>query len=137
MITLEIAQKYGVPTPETCKELGFEPCNMYWHISENNQHWALCLKGGTVIQNTNGYYFSDDLIVYNAPQMHEIAQLLPCEDKYTGAYIVLNGNYLACSHAKYEKCVTIYKYMNVMVENHHYAEAYAQLYIKLKKENIL
>ncbi len=58
--------------------------------------------------------------------MHEILPLLPLY------HLNIQAHYI-----EWEGLYEDEKYIEVKVENHHYAEAYAQMYIKLKKEGLV
>jgi len=141
---LAIAKKYGVPLPETCIELKgninfYKSLNnlypeidlhpktvYYWYRVKNTNKWFL--DTDFTSEQTHGGYSPSDVEVLPAPQMHEIAPLLP---PFISVGIKC-GFVLAKDTLSYGSC-----YYNTPIHDHHYAQAYAELYLKLKPENLL
>ena len=85
--------------------------------------------------NTEAIYCQDDIQEIEgipAPQMHEIAPLLPpfSNSSYQTVFQKTLKNELVY-------CENVEERLFVSVENHHYAQAYAELFIKLKEKNLL
>jgi len=147
MTTQEIAIKYGVPMPETCKELDWK--------QETIMRWAVCQYTGRVLiyarrLNTFGsvvYFGLDGEFAHNyyyfvfAPQMHEIAPLLPSKlilpTEYGNAPHELRISTWNLSQFLIGYCSQGTTRMCCISHPNHYAESYAQMYIKLKSENLL
>ena len=140
MTTAEVAAQYGVPLPETCKELNWEniDTNFFWLVCNNTQRALLHIIqenrfGEKCYHPVNNGFAHNKFKVYPAPQMHEIAKLLPekllnykgyesvefCENEKVMGYGILN------------------RFLATEIKNHHYAQAYAEMYLKLKTLNLL
>lgn len=129
--------KKGVPMPETCKELNWQgETNYFWAYNHN---WILFNQNDLDIADA---YFSK-FEKCKAPQMHEIAPLLPISisqiifEKREVFYlsfrpIIEKGGELIYEHSHKQFALSN---INVLYENNHYAEAYAQMYLKLTKHN--
>lgn len=126
---LQTAIDCGVATYETCVVLDWNKTKLYWC---KNYYGSLLVKTLQEVRLLCEKHGENYLIVLcEAPQMHEIAQQLPdsVDDfgliQHTTAVFYLplcfpnsEGNY-------------------VDVKNHHYAQAYAELYIKLRDVGLL
>lgn len=136
MGTKDIAIKYGVPTPETCRELDWKE-ETYFYWCEIESKYELCFK---TRDNIEGMYCKIGSIfglfpseVFPAPQMHEIAIALPKKGQ-TIIEIVQNEG----EEDFLRFCDDIYSASIWLdLSQNHYAEAYAELYIKLRKEQLL
>ena len=112
METTQIAKKYGVPMPETCKELNWQGETLfYWYF---NHEWLIMSFAD--LEMSDGYF--DSFERYPAPQMHEIASVLVLEHKEEYLFTL-----------NYEK--------EVGVCRDNYAEAYAKMYLELKANNLI
>lgn len=112
---LKLAKTYGVPLPETCEKLAWQGESVF----------SLCIdkKSKQYYYVTDMHWSSpyvDDFVCY-APQMHEIAMVI---DTIDGAVDIKNKYLMSDNHG-------------LFIKNHHYAEAYAQLYLKLKEQGLL
>lgn len=134
---LEEPIKKGVSMPETCKELNWQvETNYFWVY---NHGWILFSQNDLDIADA---YFSK-LEKYPAPQMHEIAPLLPISisqiifEKREVFYLVLRPIIEKGGELIYEHPHRQFSLNNIQVlyENNHFAEVYAQMYLKLKKRN--
>ncbi len=79
---------------------------------------------------------------WQAPQMHEIAPLLPLSFKrnYSSYLYFINNVTIGYSSSKFGEWVDDYPnntLMKTFIENHHYAQAYAELYLKLKEKGLI
>lgn len=158
MTTAEITALYGVPMPETCKELNFmqdkalsdihEKYKFIWIVKEES---TILLCRWALLEGTNRYYpfcvISNKMIntwefEYPAPQMHEIAKLLPTIirsgefNDYQFAYDYYNSCYLL-HRIKYSHSCHEVRNIVVDIVNFHFAQAYAELFLKLKSLNLL
>ena len=144
MITQEeISAKFGVPLPETCKELNWENKTFYFYkdgclCSQLRYSPLVNFWLATPIDSDGITYFKarykEDFIP--APQMHEIAPMLP--EKIDG-YQSNGQNIWYQLLSKSMSKQLVYGYKNdfddklcVNIIDWNYAEAYAQLYLKLK-----
>ena len=145
MNTQETAIKYGVPMPETCKELNWQIQTLFAWIKK---------EGEWILINYNDWCDFGYPIYICAPQMHEIAPLLPFDkdiQPLQGYYkwrFSINRNWfkkeknadieLSYSAQKIDKTfVNQDKNITIKSVNNHYAQAYAEMYLKLKKENLI
>jgi hypothetical protein len=128
--TQETAKRYGVPTPETCKELNWQNETYFYWCEIDNCEYQLCFKTRSSIE---GMYCKINSIlglfpttVIPAPQMHEIAGHLP--EKWT------LDSYANQLH--FENYIGNEPVFLTYIQNHqnNYAEAYAQLFLRLRKE---
>lgn len=88
MTTAQIAQKYGVPIPETCIALNWQEETLFYWVKNSEDDFIVAP------QQDIGYWVCDiEDVCIPAPQMHEIASF--------------------------------------------YAQAYAELYLKLKNEGVI
>lgn len=148
---LQIAINYGVATYETSQNLQWaKPTNFYWCKSYYGSMVVRTLREVDFLCEKYGKNYIK--IVCEAPQMHEIAQRLPyffeldnnifldlCYDKTYICYIKVE------IYMKDDKLVVnpIFDENNShiiyssTIRNHHYAEAYASLYLKLKEAGLL
>lgn len=116
MTTGLIAQKYGVPMPETCIKMDWQVETLFsWYF---NHEWILISAHELEIAED---YFSG-FERKSAPQMHEIAFFL--EDKLPTLRLCLEHK-----SDEVDFCV------NVCRSN--YAEAYAQIYLEFKNEGVI
>ena len=140
---LAIAKKYGVPLPETCIELKgninfYKSLNnlypeidlhpktvYYWYRVKNTNKWFL--DTDFTSEQTHGGYSPSDVEVLPAPQMHEIVVYLNFDVDKLGNTI---GKLNIDSNGIGFECST-------EIHDHHYAQAYAELYLKLKQQNLL
>jgi hypothetical protein len=147
MTTQEIAIKYGVPTPEACLGLDkktFGNSLFAWY-KDGFTDWELQYR-------INVPYTPPEEFVMPAPQMHEIAPLLPVcfhykrkEDKHQLCYVLQQYNFSRVGYFadNWGTCVSVFgldiqaPYIGGAYPLYNTAEAYAQLYIKLKQANLL
>lgn len=140
MTTQEIAAatSYGVPMPETCKELDWQGETLFC--------WVENTKGEIIIwQNSVFDYmlvasdkYGSNVIdkpkkLCNAPQMHEIVVRLPEK-------LVNYEGYESVDFCESNKKIgygVINRFFSTEIENNHYAEAYAQMYLKLKEVKLI
>jgi hypothetical protein len=123
MNTQKTAKRFGVPNPETCQELANHndfSTLFYWYKNEN---------GDYEIDYTENVEFEHLETMLKAPQMHEIATELP---KSIDSYLLMTYNDLIAYENPANEILISSK-----IENNHYAETYAQLFLKLKKENLI
>lgn len=129
MNTQESAIKYGVPMPETCKQLNWQRQALFAWIKKESE-WILI--------NYSDWKYFDYPTYISAPQMHEIAPLLPTTlgTQSGNRILTTKNNSLAYSFdtAPYNVDLIVGR---INIINNHYAEAYAQLFLKLKKENLI
>lgn len=162
MTTLETAIEFGVVTPETSEKLNWEkPTMLQWAWSDNEVMLVDCNDYDYIsLHNVSGLVPYDKLIP--APQMHEIAPLLPM------FIVCITGEHYIWNKVKHEaevkdKIETFYLTLHSIepnseyqliyenptypfdlgsnycqhVFNNHFTEAYAQMYLKLKKEGLI
>jgi hypothetical protein len=163
--TTEIAIKFGVATPETSEELQWEEETFFRWFHPTKGVFFLCTSTSYINSDgqkryvlsdvKNGNQISNTTFVYGtpAPQMHEIAKHLPVfimndtGKKYIagekiGQPIIyrnflcygFNGNQIAELYYSTQYDEEEY---SVEIGNHHYAEAYAQMFIKLREAGLL
>jgi hypothetical protein len=146
------AIEYGVPMPETCVQIDWQGQTFFFWLKSISGKWYLVNKAKKPFSNIICYHEAnilqiekslilDWVIVVPAPQMHDIAPLLPkivINNELTTYYIDLvtldSGNQYLRYNTEKGIC---YKELKVEIKNHHYAQAYAELYIKLKNEGLL
>lgn len=133
--TKQIAIKYGVPMPDTCKELDWQDDVLfYWYYEY--QEWLICTH--IELEESNNRY--DKLFVVAAPQMHEIAQELPMsiviEDERFSLDLMTYSYFKKSHFLRYKNIAEKRKY-GEFCENHHYAEAYARMHITLRNLGLL
>ncbi len=149
MNTLETAIQFGVPTLETCKELNWQTKTSFTWVKYTildelflafnvslGEEYGTCLKY-SYNPYENSFYFHNnrfrisDVNIIHAPQMHEIASLLRNNDNL---FLIAQNN-----KQSYMKISGSYKPQDFMVKiiNNHYAEAAAELYLKLKEKGLL
>lgn len=153
MTDLEIAIKYGVTTKETSIELGFHRSSMAWfgnelvYFKENEKGWQIFNLDFSCIGNGN----AKEPPLFFAPQMHEIAPLLPFSirdsDMSLHVYNFLDDTlknkigigYFDIAFGRENHTEEQEKNTNCCepFEFHHYTEAYAQMYLKLKGEGLI
>ena len=126
MNTQELATEYGVPMPETCKELGWRP-KTYWYWNSSgglsSQEDIALLESAITLKH-----------VTPAPQFHEIWNKLPKKIKDDEGTIFD----LEISHdvIRYEHDFWVPRY-KVEIQNSNFAQAAAELYLMLKKDGKL
>lgn len=139
--------KIDVPTLETCKELDFKnPTYFVWFDN------FLCrdvfkiddeMVGVSILSSThkeNDYVYGRECVsICNAPQISEIMPFLPEIIKYEGVH---NSFYSILGGLGYMRLFCEGHYFPVpelshLVLNNHYAEAYAQVYLKLRNAGLL
>lgn len=138
MTTKEIAILRGVVIPETCIELNWRwQTNLCWVKNNENEF--------IVIEASDREYWvcNEKDVCINAPQMHEIVSRLPSKLRFNNEMMyldLLSAPYhnQSCFFLQYTGGESKKDYFTSMrIDDFHFAEAYAQLYIKLKKENLL
>lgn len=172
MNTQEIAIKYGVPMPETSMKLDWQgETNFYWGYFRYSQeptgndliprllyyvgvedgkkqfivvkecHHLLNLIGVQSWERINPD--ERDYEIYPAPQMHEIAPLLPpkiegfLEPMYLDLVSAPYHN-KSCFFLQYTGVKSKKDYFTSMrIDDFHFAQPYAELYLKLKNEGII
>jgi hypothetical protein len=116
---------FGVPFAKTCIELDFKRSYWYW-IKDKNNNYFLC----------NGDEFPTDYeFVAFAPQFHEIAKLLP--EKYKCFYSNRLGDLFINSVQSISIDVFVDFNKHIDIKNNNFAQAAAELYLQLKKVNLL
>jgi hypothetical protein len=123
---LATAQEFGVATYETSKQLDWQnPTKYVWVRTAYNEITVMSRKEleyeKTLLDMTDGIGYSS--VVCAAPQMHEIFRC------FSQIRLVTIQEYLWVSYVKYP--------IHIPIHDHHYAQAYAELYLKLKPENLL
>ncbi|MCU0439342.1 MAG: hypothetical protein MUC49_15725 [Raineya sp.] len=156
MNTLEIAQKCGVPTPQTSQELNWQSMTLFVWIDCQDEGGVICVNDSQIDNLIkHGITFKEIAL---APQFHEIAPKLPetiydhyileldesewivekpkemhDEDVLNAYHLWQNERLIGYYHEEEgESC-----HFRQKIENHHHAEACAKLYIQLKNENLL
>ena len=145
----ELSIRYGVPIPDTCKQLDWkEPTLLCWVYQQpydgyTSDFWK-CTLVSWAVESGNDYIL--------APQMHEIAIFLPIyivyktkntirkfyPDKKNEAFINIYTNpETSVSHLSYANILNGATPLYQNITNNHFAEAYAQMYLKLKQANLL
>lgn len=140
----EIAIKYGVATLEKSAEFDFLG-NTIWVWYQNDvTEW--CLIRRSRLRNMR----MSNVTVIPAPQMHEIAVLLPEKiiiEEYADldktktikheCYLSLLAYESVGYWLEYQSLDAQQSWYPYQVKNNHYAEAYAQMYLNLKQEGLL
>lgn len=140
MNTKETAIKKGVPIPETCKELNWQEETMFYWIVDKNKNFVLV--------DFNELKQLDCPNFIPAPQMHEIATHLPQKlgyyydetQKRVRHHIKFEEGYVVEIGIFQNKGYTVLGYdifFSVVLNNNHFAQAYAELYLRLKNLNLL
>ncbi len=149
MNNTEIYLKYGVALPETCQKLDWQSKTLFYWFNGK-----LCdrLRFNSLVGVWFAQPIDDDGLTFlksenkvdfiPAPQMHEIAPLLPLSFKrnYSSYLYFINHVTIGYSSSKFGEWVDDYPnntLMKTFIENHHYAQAYAELYLKLKKKGLV
>ena len=127
----------GVPLAKTCKGLlndaifyedDYPKTYWVWLKLKNDCEWFLAS-----LESDEQYYagYSEDRVecCYPAPQMHEILMLLP---KSIDSYLLMIYNDLIAYENPANEIL-----ISCKIENNHYTESLAKLYLKLKKEDLL
>ena len=131
------ALEFGVPLRETCVKMEWQKETFFFWVkdvtSTIEEIWDVCYldvqSDSYKTANNNKSLLSTDDEEYKpeyivpAPQMHEIVPLIEKKQGFAGVEII--GSYL---------CFVSYKFK---IENHHYAQAYAELWLKLKSEGLI
>lgn len=139
----ELAIKFGVPTFKTCEKLDWKEETLFtWYSVEGKQFLALT----TELKNSNLY----EDVFYAAPQMHEIAAVLPkllyLSDQIEGLLYQGKRTYPLIMKAISQERVSLSYFLDgegfsssigVVYEEDNYAEAYAKLYLLLKEKQLL
>jgi hypothetical protein len=108
---------FGVPFAKTCIELDFERSYWYW-IKNKNNNYFLC----------NGDEFPTDYeFVAFAPQFHELVKVKLFHKKYIGYNGIFNR--VVFDNTKVSRTHE--------VENDNIMQAFVELYLIVKKENLL
>jgi hypothetical protein len=125
---LATAKKYGVPLPETCIELEWENETLFYWFAFNNEFRLTRNEFGFPDTFSVNYNLIENEKITNkrnipAPQMHEIFRC------FSQIQLVTTKEYLWVSYVKYP--------IHIPIHDHHYAQSYAELFIKLKEKNLL
>lgn len=144
----KLEQKYGIPTFETCKKLSEywkEETNLCWsknrdglyiglntYYNEDEDYYSMneVLEKNATIISTNSFYSENTEVIYAAPQIHELIQVLPNTIIYENYFYDL----------KFRKNCVFYSGLNRDIfefENDNIAECLAQLYLTLKEKELL
>lgn len=139
MTSSETTIKYGVSTRETSIELDWKNETLFHWLGE---HLCARLHYNDIVKEWIAYDVETDIMLHSknksgfipAPQMHEIARELPA-DFYTdcGQHIFYELN----NRIGYGLHIKQGKVESTTIRNHHYAEAYAKLHIKLREAGLL
>ena len=119
MTTTELATKYGVPMPETSKELNWDNTRIQWWYDPKYETWK-------IIQNV---IFGDSDIP--APQFHEIWDKLPKEIEYE--YGIKFELEISQGRIRYANDSWMDMY-NIEIQNNNLAQAAAEMFLMLKKD---
>lgn len=131
------AIEYGVPMRETCEQMEWQKETSFAYLIDNietgrkydvelfllsfideKEDLIHCFSLDRIVVVKRR--FSETKIIY-APQMHEIIPMLP-----------------PFANATYQNILqSIVDRISIKVENNHFAQACAELYINLKKEDLL
>lgn len=155
MNTKELATKYGVVLPETSEE-------MNWHSKPDTAfYWHQEKAGYEIIFHKEIQLMPSNANLIPAPQMHDIAPWLPMMldgkkvNKFINRFVKQEGLSTMESHCDFlelhiiisQGCAGLsyllgsyfdtYTVFNVDIENNQYAEAYAQMYIQLKTNDLI
>jgi hypothetical protein len=154
MTTQETAKRYGVPMPETCRDLRLGIMTAFYWVEIEKDVFVLKTKAIDGFDSFSHVQPMNEAVrtIY-APQMHEIAPFVP-KNLVKGCYSLLcfDGG----SIGNEDELCLMYGVMCinkdqidemfwlderelpiVSVSLNHYAEAYAQLYLKLKGEKLI
>ncbi len=147
----------GVPLPETCQKLDWkDESGFYWKKITDHETWYnLYYHNGreSIFIGGDGVFreIGAKIVHYDAPQMQEIAPLLPVKLRLNTGYDY-DGN---DTYSNFEFKIRNYPNWHIFydgetsyadyyvkdfkfgTENHHYAQAYAQLYIALREAGII
>lgn len=150
---IDIAIRFDVVIPETCEELAWEKETTFCWVYQQPDNGRSCDFWELVLSDSEVAMANDTI---PAPQMHEIARELPAyiPQKVKTALIVdkddsikeksifdsfyLTLHTLNNTHKFGQLCYespTTWSHKNISVhyDNHHYAQAYAELYLKLRE----
>lgn len=151
---LEIAIEAGVPMPETSVKLNWQTkTKYYWiHIRKDNVWtWFLSFriddnlfvikKNGEIEEYSFGFFEHQ----IPAPQMHEIAPLLPFKfetnpigNQEKGRFYHWFSSYSSIGYSNFPLGTYLEEIqLEQSIENNHYAQAYAELYISLREKRLL
>lgn len=158
MTIQEIAQDRDVPFFETCQELDWKDKTFfYWCIAKSHNEIRLCyldrdglyrdVDDHEYVGNTDGddliplklNEHGEDIFAIPAPIAKQIAALLPdCIETKKWGLIKKDFNQyrLVYGFNTYEELVEIDE-LFVPIPNAHFSQQYAELYLKLKSENLL
>ena len=141
MTIAEIAQKFGVPMPETCKELDWmEETHFCW--VQNKYGFVLSIEdtyndvflNPMSIDSTTAYH-SQMPTYYKAPQIHELLAVIPNKINKPDLSFYIN---------QYEVGYTLREFIapfpHIIVNGTFAtkgAQMLAELYLKLKQEGLL
>ncbi len=138
MTTQETAQKFGVPTPETCQLLDWQtPTNFVWYKDKLHLVVMLSEISFTMVDyktgTRNGYLFSIERqsTYHFAPQIHEILEVLPKEIPQEHAF----RNEMTMTFC-FNKWFVGYS-CEEEIEHESLVEALALLYLQIKERNLL
>lgn len=133
------AIKYGIPMPETCKELDWKKQTLFYWARDTKLDLDWIIVPFELYCTETNKNLSARYDIIPAPQMHEIAMELPKTIYYkeTTFYldlIILDSfeQYLKYNDEYYKKSV-----FEIEIKIFHYADAYAQMFLKLKELNLL
>lgn len=150
----ETAIKFGVVLPETAKQLDWqEPTTFYWVKYKGNYEIVIALKKNVFNvhfafflerpQSANNDYFHSEKLedFIPAPTMQEIARELPNvinipKHNYIGGcpFRLCNENYQLFYHNDHN---SIGFDTTVSIKNYHFAQAYAELFLKIRNAGLL
>lgn len=147
------AKDFGVPMPDTCKALDWKEKTFFaWIFHEKLSQPYLCFFEKIYCQwlhvETQEVIASEenfDFTFFYAPQMHEIAPLLPLKFETNpignlerGRFYHWFSSYSSIGYTSFPVSTYLEKaQLEQFIVNHHYAQAYAELYLKLKEKNLL
>lgn len=135
MTTAEIAAQYGVPLPETCKELNWQKETLFWWVHEQKEDIFKVVTSSFKKSFENLKMQSEtNVFIAPAPQMHEIAKLLPERIQKSTLYYIATLNSIAYLRSPILGDIVE---LESKVKNQNYAQAYAELYLQLKSKNLL
>lgn len=156
---LETAIEAGVPLPETCKNLDrnfwLNKVSMYWFFEDNR--WSLCTRLQKLTQeryfvaecfnvnSENKERCIENVIFIPAPQMHQIAPIIEnlAIETYSVKMVNLKFDFTEQGLDKIQHLLCFENdnisenaiYINI--NNNHYAQSYAELYLLLREKGLL
>lgn len=115
--------RFGIPFPETSKELNWPNETWWaWEINSMSKKWHVSLYYKTAVP---------------APQVHEIAELLPKSFYWNESIHYLNLVTMDDNTQRLRYTTEGHTTdFEVPVNGNHLAQAYAEMYLKLKEEGI-